>query len=195
MSIYTKTGDKGTTSLFGGKRISKSSAQVETYGTLDEFSSWLGFVIAKLVDGKDIELLSSIQNDLHKVMAVLARGVVPTSNRLDKKLRTTQHYKEISLKELDIQTLEHEKYIDALDKKLPKLTSFILPQGGETASRIHIARTVCRRAERQLTSLFLEKDSGITETNQLIISRYINRLSDFLFMLARKYAEYEKKVI
>jgi cob(I)alamin adenosyltransferase len=134
-------------------------------------------IIAKLVDQKDIELLSSIQNDMHKVMSVLSGNT------------------KLSLEKLSKSTLEHEKYIDGLDKKLPKLTSFILPQGGEAASRIHIARTVCRRAERKLTSLFLEKDSGITETNQLIISRYINRLSDFLFMLARKYAEYEKKVI
>lgn len=176
MSIYTKTGDKGTTSLFGGKRVSKSSAQVEAYGTLDEFSSWLGFVIAKLVDGKDIELLSSIQNDMHKVMSVLSGNT------------------KLSLEKLSVSTLEHEKYIDSLDKKLPKLTSFILPQGGETASRIHIARTVCRRAERNLTALFLENSSGITEEHQLIISRYINRLSDFLFMLARKYSESEKKV-
>lgn len=176
MSIYTKTGDKGTTSLFGGKRISKSSNQVEAYGTLDEFSSWLGFIIAKLVDQYDLGLLCSIQNDLHKVMSVLSANT------------------KLSLKKLSTSTLEHEKYIDTLDKKLPKLTSFILPQGGETASRIHIARTVCRRAERHLTALFLQKDSGITEEHHLIISRYINRLSDLLFMLARKYSEYEKKV-
>jgi cob(I)alamin adenosyltransferase len=176
MSIYTKTGDKGTTSLFGGKRASKSSTQVEAYGTLDEFSSWLGFVIAKLVDRKDIDLLSSIQNDLHKVMSVLSGNA------------------KLSLGKLTKSTLEHEKYIDSLDKKLPKLTSFVLPQGGETTSRIHIARTVCRRAERKLASLFSENGSGITEKNQLIISRYINRLSDFLFMLARKYSEHEKKV-
>ena len=177
MSIYTRTGDKGTTSLFGGKRISKSSAQVEAYGTLDEFSSWLGFIVAKFDDEKDVELLSSIQNDLHKVMSVLSGNT------------------KLSLEKLPAQTLEHEKYIDSLDKKLSKLTSFILPQGGEIASRIHIARTVCRRAERQLTSLFLENESGITEQHQLIISRYINRLSDLFFMLARKYAEYEKKVV
>ena len=177
MPIYTKTGDRGTTSLFGGKRINKSSAQVEAYGMLDEFSSWLGFIIAKFDDKNDIELLSSIQNDLHKVMSVLSANT------------------KLSLEKLVKSTEEHEKYIDSLDKKLPKLTSFILPQGGEIASRIHIARTVCRRAERNLSALFLEKDSGITEKNQLIISRYINRLSDLLFMLARKYGEYEKKVV
>lgn len=177
MSIYTKTGDRGTTSLFGGKRISKSSTQVEAYGTLDELSSWLGFIMAKFDDKRDIELLSSIQNDMHKVMSVLSANT------------------KLSLEKLTQSTKTHEKYIDSLDKKLPKLTSFILPQGGEIASRVHIARTVCRRAERNLTSLFLEKDSGITEEHQLIISRYINRLSDLLFMLARKYSEYEKKVI
>lgn len=176
MSIYTKTGDRGSTSLFGGKRISKSSSQVEAYGTIDELSSWLGFIIAKLVDQKDIQLLTNLQNDFHKIMSVLSANT------------------KLKLSMLEVHTKEHEAYIDELDKKLPKLTSFILLQGGETASRFHIARTVCRRAERSLVRLFSGNKSDIAEENQEHILKYVNRLSDLLFMLARKYSEYEKKV-
>jgi cob(I)alamin adenosyltransferase len=150
--------------------------QVDAYGTLDEFSSILGWVIANLVDYSDGEVLSEIQNDLHKIMSVVSGN------------------KKLSLEKLSNQTRNHEKYIDELDKTLPKLTSFILPQGGETASRFHIARTVCRRAERKLDALFSQKTSDITKEQIDIISVYINRLSDFLFMLARKYSESEKKI-
>ncbi len=177
MSIYTKTGDKGTTSLYGGKRTEKSSLQVEAYGTMDECSSWLGFVLAKLVDRKDIALLTAIQNDFHKIMSVLSDNA------------------KLDLGFLPDKTQEHEKYIDALDKKLPPLRSFILPQGGETASRFHIARTVARRSERALVRLFFEKDSDITEEHQVVILKYVNRLSDLLFMLARKYSEKETPVV
>ena len=96
MSIYTKTGDKGTTSLYGGSRVSKADLRVESYGTLDEFSSWLGFVIASFVDDKDIQLITTIQNDLHKIMSVISGN------------------SKLTLTKLADHTIEHEQYIDKI---------------------------------------------------------------------------------
>ncbi len=168
MPIYTKTGDKGMTSLFGGKRVSKSDLQVEAYGCADELSSYLGLVIAKLKVKSDISLLTSIQKDLYQIMAFLSNA-------------------KVDLKGLNSQVKIFERYIDKLTSLLPKLSRFILPQGGEVASLLQISRTLCRKSERRVVAYFENSKIG----NSKIILQYFNRLSDFLFMLARKYEDKE----
>lgn len=165
MPIYTKTGDDGTTALFGGRRVKKHDAQIEAYGSVDELTSILGLVIAQVDSEKDAELLTDIQKDLYAMMGTLCGGVVDLS----------VVEKRISL---------FEKNIDELDKKLPKLTRFILPQGTETAAWFHMARAICRRAERAVVYYFSQSKS-LDHANNRIIVQYLNRLSDHLFMMAR----------
>lgn len=159
MPIYTKTGDRGQTSLFGGKRLSKADLRVEAYGAVDELTSFLGLVVGRVVDTKDKLFLTGIQEDLYRIMAILsgAKGDIAS---LKKK------------------TKQFEQQIDKIQLELPKLTRFILPQGTETSSFFHICRVVCRRAERSIVRY---------STNNAAIIKYINRLSDLLFMYARKY--------
>jgi cob(I)alamin adenosyltransferase len=166
MHIYTKTGDSGSTSLYGGRRIAKSDCILGSYGEIDELSSVLGWVRAGKLLEEDNELLLRIQYNLHTIMAILA-GNTKTS---DKELSIT------------IQTME--RTIDRLEEKLPSLKKFIIPAGGECSSRFHIARTITRRAERTLVS----------NTSNAIMLQYMNRLSDLLFMLARKYANTEQTI-
>lgn len=190
MPIYTKTGDKGETSLFGAKRVKKYDPQIEAYGSVDELTSFIGLVIAKIPTsssglrgaGKNQnykDLLTYIQKDLYSAMGTLCGA---TSN----------------LSGLEERVITFEKTIDAIDKKLPKLTRFILPQGGEVASLFHITRTVCRRAERNVVHFFdqsatlLPTKSG--SAGRGIIVQYLNRLSDLLFMMARLYSR-DKEVI
>lgn len=164
MKIYTKKGDNGNTSLFGGQTVSKSASRIESYGTVDELNSILGVVrsfnISKSVD----EWLNKVQHQLFVLGADLA---TPQNNntRIDR----------ISQDEIDFL----EKTIDQMDEELPPLKNFILPGGTSAAASIHHARTVCRRAERLTVACAME-----VELSELTV-KYLNRLSDFLFMLGR----------
>ena len=166
MSIYTKTGDKGETSLFGGVRVSKSSPQVEAYGLVDELTSFIGLVVLKIKEKKTKRFLTKIQQNLYQIMGFLSG--TPTE-----------------LKNLKNGIAEFEKKIDEMDKKLPKLNRFILPQGTEISSWFHIIRTSCRKAERNIVAFFNSQSE--IRNKQLLIIRYINRLSDLFFMFARWY--------
>ena len=165
MSIYTRFGDKGKTSLYAGKTVSKASTRVEAYGVIDELNSFLGIVLSKTKDKKIKDELIQIQNDLFEIGASLAS---PATN----KHKTLEKY----LKE---RVLIFEKEIDNLTKKLPELENFILPGGGELGSALHFARTIARRAERRVVELS-EKEKV---NSQVLI--YLNRLSDLLFTYAR----------
>lgn len=164
MKIYTKTGDKGQTSLVGGKRVLKSDLRIEAYGTVDELNSWIG-LIADVSETSVTEKLRSIQNTLFNVGALLA-------NSPEKPMDLGF---EIEEKDVAFQ----EQWIDVMDKELAPLKQFILPGGHAHISYCHIARTVCRRAERLCVAL-----SQVSPVNDLLI-KYLNRLSDLLFTLAR----------
>ena len=168
MKIYTKTGDEGKTSLFGGQRVSKSNLRIEAYGTVDELNSHIGLLRDQEVNAAAVELLIEIQNNLFSIGANLAAD--PTKNGLS--------FPKVS--EIDISKLEEA--IDSMDAVLAPLKNFILPGGHIAVSFGHVARTVCRRAERRVISL--------SETEQVdpLIVMYLNRLSDYLFMLCRKMA-------
>ena len=169
MKIYTKTGDIGETSLFGGKRVLKSELRIEAYGTVDELNSWVGLVRDVQNSNEIIDLLKEIQDRLFTLGSTLAADP-------DKaKLKTPGIHEE------DIELLE--KAIDAMDEQLEPLKNFILPGGHVNVSYCHIARTVCRRAERLCVAL-----NSDSEINPLII-KYLNRLSDYLFTLCRKMAK------
>lgn len=160
MKIYTKTGDKGETSLFGGKRVMKSHLRVNAYGSIDELNSVLGMVLSKLNDERVEVVISSVQKDLFEIGSYLALGPVNMA-----KLRKRAE--------------EMEKIIDGLSEKLPEIHNFILPDGVEIATLIFFARAVARRAERELVTLSI--DDKIDES----IIVYLNRLSDCLFIIAR----------
>ena len=173
MKIYTKTGDDGTTALFGGTRVSKHHIRINSYGTVDELNSWVGMLRDRGLDEHDAEVLLKIQNHLFTMGAMLATDPEKA------KLKSGKDRLNIPLiREEDIQFLEGE--IDQMNKSLPPMTHFILPGGHPIVSTCHIARTVCRRAER-MTSLLHE----VEPVEEHILS-YINRLSDYLFVLARK---------
>lgn len=167
--IYTKTGDKGQTSLIGGKRVPKYHERIEAYGTVDELNSFIGLIKDHDIDKHYKEVLLKIQDRLFVAESLLARDEGEVKVKLPE------------LSESDIEYLEKE--IDEMQKQLPELASFILPGGGLAASYTHVARTVCRRAERIIIKL-----SETVEVNELVI-RYFNRLSDYLFVLARKLAQ------
>ena len=166
MKIYTKTGDKGTTALFGGKRVSKADLRIETYGTVDELNSYVGLVRDQEVNTKRKNILIEIQDRLFTVGAILATEPGNTKVKVP------------SMVESDIDVLEKE--IDTMDSQLPPMKSFVLPGGHQSVSFCHIARTVCRRAERLVIALDAQE-----KVDPLIV-QYLNRLSDFLFMLSRK---------
>ncbi len=171
MPIYTRTGDRGTTSLFDTTRVLKSSARVETYGTIDELNSTIGAVIAHLEDSTGLvekELLQ-IQNDLLEIGAALANP------------------KAVPIKGLNKRPTDFEKLIDKMTDKLPELRNFILPGGSKAGSLLHIARTIARRAERIIVGLIQDE-----KVDQDIII-YVNRLSDLLFTMARFVNQAEKK--
>ncbi len=165
--IYTKTGDKGSTSLIGGVRVPKSHIRIESYGTVDELNSYLGMVNDFAANPKISEWLREIQDRLFTVGAVLA----------------TNPDKEVKMKlpdvhDTDVQWLEQR--IDEMNDVLPEMRSFIIPGGNIAASTAHVARCVCRRAERICVAM-QEQEEVIPE----LIVQYLNRLSDFLFVLAR----------
>jgi cob(I)alamin adenosyltransferase len=166
MKIYTKTGDHGTTSLFGGKRVSKSDLRIDTYGTVDELNAFVGLVRDQDVNHKRTEVLVQIQNTLFIIGSILATEPGNTKVKIP------------SLREEDVVSLEKE--IDAMDAELPALRFFVLPGGESSVSFCHVARTVCRRAERLTISLDEQ------EKIEPLVIKYLNRLSDYLFVLSRK---------
>jgi cob(I)alamin adenosyltransferase len=166
VKIYTKTGDKGETSLFAGGRVDKDAPRVEAYGTVDELNACLGMVCAQLPNDDVLECLRRVQTELFDLGADLATPVTATTR------------KEIP-RAHEAQTLRMEEWIDRYSKELEPLTQFILPSGALPGATLHFARTVCRRAEREVVTL-----SKVEEINPEII-RYLNRLSDLLFVLAR----------
>lgn len=166
MKIYTKTGDKGMTSLVGGTRISKGDLKIESYGTVDELNSWIGLLRDQPVNEARRDLLKEIQDRLFTIGADLASEAEQTKKKIP------------DLFDTDIQLLEAE--MDKMDTEIPPLRAFVLPGGHQSVSFAHVARTVCRRAERLVIRL-----SEVEETNELII-KYLNRLSDYLFVLSRK---------
>ncbi len=170
--IYTKTGDKGTTALIGGKRISKGELKIEAYGTIDELNSWIGLLRDFSQQTERRTLLKDIQDRLFTIGAEMATEPEFSSDKLPE------------LEEIDIETLE--KAIDKMNEKLPILKHFILPGGHQHVSYAHISRTVCRRAER--CAIRLHDEEGL---NFLII-KYLNRLSDYLFVLSRMISKEEK---
>ena len=167
MKIYTKTGDGGLTSLFGGGRVSKAHLRVEAYGTVDELNAVLGAARGSVDDetGRRLEL---IQHDLFALGAHLATPPTPEG-------RTRPELPELPA----ARVTEMERWIDAADQELPPLRKFILPGGNSGAAALHVGRTVCRRAERRVTALS-EQDEVAPD-----VLRYLNRLSDLLFVLAR----------
>lgn len=176
MKIYTRTGDKGKTKLFGGADINKDSLRIDTIGHVDELNSTLGIVISESDNTILNNQILRVQSDLLRVGADLATPIT-----VDKKFRK----KVDTINKNDVKILEQE--IDIWDKDLPKLTQFILPGGTEAASHTHQARSVCRRAERSAVTLAHEE-----EINQELL-KYLNRLSDWLFTLGR-YINYSNGV-
>ena len=165
--LYTRQGDRGQTSLFGGARVPKDHPRVDAYGQLDELSAALGLLIVALPADELRDQLQQVQNDLFDVGAELA---TPPESRLEYKLPP-------GVEEADWRRLE--RLLDAYDAQVPPLRAFVLPGGHETAARAHLARTVCRRAERAVVRLAHEE-----EVRADVIT-YLNRLSDFLFVVAR----------
>lgn len=165
--IYTKTGDAGRTSLIGGTKVRKNHARINAYGTIDELNAWIGLLGDQLSDKHIRDLLREIQDRLFTIGSALA----------------CDPHKEISMKipdllESDIILLEKE--MDGMNEKLPEMKSFILPGGHSTVSTAHICRTICRRAERITVEL-----DALEPIGQPLIIKYLNRLSDYLFVLAR----------
>ena len=167
MKLYTRKGDRGDTSLIGGTRVSKGHLRIESYGSVDELNSHLGVVQSYLNHSDSLhEFLGDIQNDLFVMGSILAAD--PEKSRMELP----------SLENKAI--LNMEQQIDGMNEELEELRAFILPAGNTAVAQCHVARTVCRRAERTVVSL-----NEIAEVPAIIIE-YLNRLSDFLFVLARK---------
>ncbi|MGP1473258.1 MAG: cob(I)yrinic acid a,c-diamide adenosyltransferase [Prevotella intermedia] len=171
--VYTKTGDKGTTSLIGGTRVKKSDIRIESYGTVDELNSFIG-LLATYVDEKETaDLLAEIQNVLFNVGCNLAMG--------------ESFKKEIKESVVADALIEHvENAIDRMQAAIPELKSFVIPGGSRSASTAHVCRTVCRRAERLIIAL----DEG-SEVDRNLMA-YVNRLSDYFFVLSRYLNNIEK---
>jgi cob(I)alamin adenosyltransferase len=165
--LYTKTGDRGKTTLLGGKRVSKDNQRLITYGTLDELNASVGLALSFIEEGKITTLLQKIQSDLFDIGAELANP---------QKIRGSTN-KVFSLENTKVEELEN--IIDQYDSRLKPLRNFILPGGTKAAASIHLARSITRRAERELVSLGKKE-----KVNQNVLS-YLNRLSDLLFVLAR----------
>ena len=166
MKIYTKTGDKGLTSLIGGTRVPKHHLRIESYGTVDELNSYIGLIRDQDITERDKDILKHIQDRLFTIGASLAADPEKSKMVIP------------DLHDEDIELLEHE--MDIIDAQLPTLKHFILPGGSNAISFCHIARCVCRRAER--ITVHLAEESPVDEK----VNIYLNRLSDYLFTLARK---------
>jgi len=168
MKIYTKTGDQGTTSLFGGKRVSKADLRIDSYGTVDELNAYIGMLRDQEVNHKRKDFLLEIQDRLFTIGSILATEPGNTKVKIP------------ALQEQNIQSLERE--IDSIEEGLPSMRVFVLPGGHTSVSFGHIARTVCRRAERLTVALDQQ------EKVDTLVIQYLNRLSDYLFVLCRKMA-------
>jgi cob(I)alamin adenosyltransferase len=166
LKIYTKIGDKGTTSLIGGTKVLKSDLRIEAYGTLDELNSYVGLCHDLLTDKSCKKILQEVQDRLFTIGSSLA-----CDPEKEPKMRIPD------LKEEDVVFLEKE--IDRMNESLPEMKNFILPGGHSTVSHLHVARCVCRRAERCCVRL------QENEKEDSIIIKYLNRLSDYIFVLAR----------
>lgn len=173
MKIYTKTGDKGTTSLFGGTRVPKHHIRIESYGTVDELNSHIGLVKDQEIQPETREILNRIQDRLFTIGSTLATEPQKATLKSGKPRLNIP-----GISEEDILLLENE--MDKMNEVLPEMTHFVLPGGHQAVSFCHIARCVCRRAERMATALY-----EISPFNELVL-KYLNRLSDYLFVLARK---------
>ncbi len=173
MKIYTKTGDKGTTALFGGTRVPKHHIRIDSYGTVDELNSHIGLIRDQNIDELSKKVLIDIQDKLFTVGAVLATD--------PEKAILKSGQKRLNIPTVSIEDIELlEKEMDRMNESLPPMTNFVLPGGHQTVSFCHIARCVCRRAERLAVALYeLEPFEETT-------LQYLNRLSDYLFVLARK---------
>lgn len=167
MKIYTKKGDKGQTSLLGGKKVAKSNIRIDAYGTIDELNSFIGLLRDQNIDAYDKKILIKIQNNLFTIGSNLALSPEKANLKIPE------------IKEENIIFLEKE--IDKISKHLPEMRNFVLPGGNKIISLCHICRTVCRRAERKIVSLYEQE-----QINEIIL-KYLNRLSDYLFILARKF--------
>jgi cob(I)alamin adenosyltransferase len=173
MKVYTKTGDKGTTALFGGTRVPKHHIRIESYGTVDELNSHIGLIRDQEINPNYKKVLERIQDRLFTVGAILATD--PEKSVL-KNGKERLNIPKIS--DSDVELLENE--IDSMETELPPMTHFVLPGGHTTVSYCHIARCVCRRAERLSVHL-----NELEPTDEMVLT-YLNRLSDYLFVLARK---------
>ena len=173
MKIYTKTGDKGTTGLVGGTRLPKHNLRIECYGTIDELNSYLGLIRDQEILKNHKTTLLEIQNQLFVIGSLLATD--------PKLLKDDTQRKRFGINFLNPEAITFlETEIDAINRELPPMTHFILPGGHQTVSFCHIARCICRRAERTISELSIEQP---TQPEVLI---YLNRLSDFIFVMARK---------
>lgn len=168
MKIYTRTGDQGTTALFGGQRLPKSDLRIEAYGTIDELNSFVGLLRDQTVNASRKEILIEIQDRLFTIGSILATEPGNTKVKIP------------SLQESDIVLLEKE--IDQMDSQLPPMKHFVLPGGHPSVSVGHVVRTVCRRAERLVIAL------NVQSPVDSIVIKYLNRLSDYFFMLCRMMA-------
>lgn len=173
MKVYTKTGDKGTTALFGGSRVPKDHIRIESYGTVDELNSYIGLIRDQEFNSHYKDILIEIQDRLFTVGAILATP--PEKEVLKNGEKRLQN---LGIVESDIELLENE--IDTMEAALPQMTHFVLPGGHTTVSYCHVARCVCRRAER--LAVHLSHNEPVAD----IALKYLNRLSDYLFVLARK---------
>lgn len=165
--VYTKTGDKGTTALVGGKRVPKSHVRLDAYGTIDELNSFVGLLKNEINDSGDLDVLSFIQHKLFTVGSYLAtetEAIAPKAASI--------------ITDNNISLLENE--MDRMDSELPPLRQFVLPGGNEAAARAHVCRSVCRRAER---CIYRVMDEYPVDEQ---ILKFVNRLSDYFFLLARK---------
>lgn len=172
MKIYTKKGDKGNTSLFGGTRIPKHHIRIESYGTIDELNAYIGLLRDQDIDEKFKKQLYDIQHQLFTIGAELATD--------PQKAQLKNGKERLAIEKIQTKEIEFlEQQIDQMTEELPEMTHFILPGGHTTVSYCHIARCVCRRAERLTTAL-----NEIEPTDEFVL-QYLNRLSDYLFVLAR----------
>lgn len=167
LKIYTKTGDKGTTSLIGGTKVSKSHIRIESYGTVDELNSWIGVVSDHVDDAPTKQMLKEVQDRLFTIGSSLA-----TDPEKEPKFALPDLHEE------DITLLEKE--MDRMNEELPEMKSFVLPGGSAVVSFAHVARCVCRRAERLCVAM-QEEDMKV----EGLVIKYLNRLSDYLFVAAR----------
>lgn len=168
MKIYTKKGDKGQTSLIGGTKVAKHHLRIESYGTVDELNSYIGLIRSYEIDSEQADALKEIQDRLFTIGSSLASDPERSSKQIP------------DLYDADVAFLEEQ--IDTMTEQLPPLKHFILPGGGQASSACHLARCVCRRAER--LSVHLSETSYVDEK----VLVYLNRLSDYLFVLGRKVA-------